>query len=181
MLRVCGHSDGNIQAMLRGRPLCFTNDALFDELRSALGKLAQDLENELSWRNVNFVFTGSSVPGFSQNPLKGFKDTASKITSTTKSDVDICVLADGVNDWVISQRAKDLPEPKRSYPTTCSRTVCGMRFGVKDLSSVSATVKAFHDEWSTKLQGGLQLTFCEDSLDIPPWEARINTTSAPST
>ena len=62
----------------------------------------------------------------------------------------------------------------RGYPTTCSATTGGMRYGLRDYAQYeSAAMAAFLAEWTPKLKGGLQLTMCEDSLDMPPWEARI--------
>merc|ERR1712037_377059 len=129
------------------------------------------IEAAMGWSSVGFVFTGSSVPGFSQNPLKGKHHLPTKITSTTKSDVDISIKADGVERFITECTEKDVKF--RGYPTTCSKTTGAMRYGFKDLASVCAEVVDFHKEWAEKLAGGLQLTFSEDSNDIPPWEARI--------
>jgi len=174
MLRLSGHPDENIQAMFHGRPMCFNDEHIFLELLSALKKLACDIESEMGWKNVGFIFAGSSVPGFSQNPLKGFRNVPSKITSITKSDVDICISADGVNSWQIKQKSEGKEEPKHLFPTTCSIQVSGSRCGLNDLNQLCSSVSAFHAEWKEKLAGGLQFTFCEDGLDIPPWEARAN-------
>ena len=49
-----------------------------------------------------------------------------------------------------------------------------MRYGLRDMAQYeSAAMAAFLAEWTAKLPGGLQLTMCEDALDIPPWESRI--------
>eukprot|EP00178_Gracilaria_changii_P025293 TRINITY_DN78017_c0_g1_i1.p1 TRINITY_DN78017_c0_g1~~TRINITY_DN78017_c0_g1_i1.p1 ORF type:complete len:356 (+),score=57.69 TRINITY_DN78017_c0_g1_i1:167-1234(+) len=176
MLRVYGHDDDKIQRMLDGVPMCFASKQAYDELRVALKKLAPAIAEEMDWGNVGFVFTGSSVPGFSQNPVKGFRDLPSKITDPMKSDVDICIVADGVNVKVAQchNDGDEFLEPKRAYPTTVTEILSGMRFGCKDVSEFSKTVAKFYEEWSKKLPGGLQLTFCEDDTDIPPWEARVN-------
>ncbi|CAN8062308.1 unnamed protein product [Agarophyton chilense] len=176
MLRVYGHSDEKIARMLRGIPMCMDSEAAYNELREALKALAVRIGDELNWKNVGFVFTGSSVPGFSQNPLKGFKDLPSKITDPKKSDVDICIVADGVNVTVANNHSDgdEFNEPKWAFPTTQTEITSGMRFGCKNLREFSKTAADFYDKWSVKLPGGLQFTFCEDDTDIPPWEARIN-------
>ncbi len=176
MLRVCGHSDVKIQAMFDGIPMCFKNPGAYLELRKALKQLGEEIEAEMGWTNVNFVITGSSVPGFSQNPVKGFADTPSKITSATKSDVDICIVGDGVNKTMTDRLEAGMSEPKRCFATTCSATNSATRFGIKDLSIVCKSADKFYAEWSKKLPGGLQFTFSEDDNPTPPWEARIDTT-----
>ena len=172
VLRQSSHSDEAIQGMLEGRPLCFADKATYDALVASLAALAPALEKELGWENVGFIFTGSSVPGFSQNPLKGKHYEPTKITSPTKSDVDICIKADGVGPFLEACNQKGVKY--RGYPTTCSATTGGMRYGLRDYAQYeSAAMAAFLAEWTPKLKGGLQLTMCEDSLDMPPWEARI--------
>lgn len=174
-LRLAGHTDDKIQAMFSGVPLCFASKEGFEELRQALIVLAKEIEEEMGWTNVGFVFTGSSVPGFSQNPMKGLRGIPTRITSATSSDVDICIVADGVNAKVASCHSDGdaFLEPKRSYPTTVSELASGMRFGCKNITEFCECVAVFHKEWNEKLAGGLQFTFCEDDTDIPPWEARI--------
>ena len=174
MLRVCGHSDDNIQAMFAGRPLCFREQKTYDELCVALRALKAKLEEEMGWESVGFVFTGSSVPGFSQNPAKGKHLVPSKITSVSKSDVDISLKADGVEKFVEAMREKGIS--CRGYPTTCTPTKAGMRFGMKpkDLCEQAPALENFYKEWSARLPGGLQLTLCDDGLSVPPWEARVD-------
>lgn len=174
MLRACGHSDVKIQAMLDGTPMCFESPEAYRKLRVALKKLSDDVEKEMGWTNVNFVITGSSVPGFSQNPIKGFADTPSKITSATKSDVDVCIVGDGIAKFMTDCLESGQPEPKRCFATTCSATTSATRFGCKDLGVICKAVDKFHREWTEILPGGLQLTFCEDDNSTPPWEARIS-------
>lgn len=176
MLRLYGHSDDSIQRMLKGIPMCLPSENAYIELRNGLKKLAAEIETEMHWKNVGFVFTGSSVPGFSQNPLKGFRDLPSKITDPEKSDVDICIVADGINISVAECHSDgdEYMEPKYAFPTTVTEITSGMRFGCKNLAEFCKAAAKFSEEWSAKLVGGLQLTFCEDDTDIPPWEARIN-------
>eukprot|EP00171_Calliarthron_tuberculosum_P023768 IDg23768t1 len=69
-----------------------------------------------------------------------------------------------------------MSEPKRCFATTCSATSSATRFGCKDISAVSQAIHKFYLEWSVRLPGGLQFTFCEDDNPTPPWEARIDTT-----
>lgn len=176
MMRVCGHSDEKIQAMIDGTPMCFATPEDYRVLRAALKKLGDDIEAEMGWTNVNFVITGSSVPGFSQNPIKGFASTPSKITNATKSDVDISIVGDGINTTMTDRLEAGLPEPKRCFATTCSATTDATRFGCKDISAVCKAAHNFYVEWSERLPGGLQFTFCEDDNPTPPWEARIDTT-----
>jgi hypothetical protein len=169
MLRITGHVDEKIQRMLKGIPFCFENELIFDDFRRALKTLAHKLETDLKWKHVCFVFTGSCVPGFSQNPLKGLRNIPSKITDPGKSDVDICIIADGVSEWLTRNNIT----PKL-YSTTCTRNSSGTRLGVKHLETVNPVLASFFDEWSKKFGGGMQITFCEDGLDIPPWEMRVD-------
>lgn len=178
MLRVSGHSDEAIQHMFDGTPLCFKSPEAYRELRVALRELSKKIAEEMEWTNVNFVMTGSSVPGFSQNPVKGFADTPSKITSRTKSDVDICVVADGVNRTMTGRLESGMSEPKRCFPTTCSATTQATRFGCKDLASVCKSVAEFTAVWEKKLAGGVQFTFCEDDNPTPPWEVHVDIDNA---
>lgn len=180
MLRVKGFEDDRIIEMMGGMPLCMPSREAFDELRGALARLAPAIEEEKGWRNVGFVFTGSSVPGFSQNPLKGFPNRPGRITNATSSDVDICIVGDGINLTVSKLIGRDAMamEPKRAYPTTINEISSGLRYGCTDLVHFCKAAAVFYDEWSVKLPGGLQFTFCEDDTDIPPWEAYIDTNVA---
>eukprot|EP00177_Eucheuma_denticulatum_P000601 GFKZ01001081.1.p1 GENE.GFKZ01001081.1~~GFKZ01001081.1.p1 ORF type:complete len:345 (+),score=33.26 GFKZ01001081.1:184-1218(+) len=171
MLRVSGHSDEGIAAMVKGRPLCFKDAATMSALVGGLKKLKPALEAEKGWGDVSFVFTGSSVPGFSQNPLKGRKLEPTRITNNESSDVDICVCADGVERFVHRLRKEGLWTA--SYPTTCTPTRNGTRYGVDWSVVEEGALGEFYNEWKKRLEGGLQLTFSENSLEIPPWEMPI--------
>lgn len=173
-LRLSGFSDQRIQNMLDGTPLCFKTPEVYRQLRSALKDLAPAIEEELGWSGVGFVITGSSVPGFSQNPCKGVADRPTRITSESSSDVDICIVADGVNNFMLARVDKGEKEPCGIFPTTSSPTSSATRFGVRDFSAISKVIDQFQKEWSDKIEGGLQLTFAEDDAPTPPWEARIN-------
>ena len=181
MLRVCGHPDESIQAMLAGRPLCFREQKTYDDFCAALRAVKPQVEKELGLECVGFVFTGSSVPGFSQNPCKGKHLVPSKITSISKSDVDLCMKADGINDFVESIKEEGIN--CTGYPTTCTPYQGAMRFSLRPGSMITPgsmdkcpALASFYKEWSEKLAGGLQLTMCEDGLGIPPWEARVDMT-----
>jgi len=68
--------------------------------------------------------------------LNNFQELPSKITDPAKSDVDICIVADGVNATVAENSAADEnAEPRKHFPTTCSPYLTGVRFGCKDLSA----------------------------------------------
>lgn len=172
MLRVMGHPDGAIQRMIDGVPLCFRSAEVMEELKESLKSLKVELEKENGWGNVGFVITGSSVPGFSQNPMKGKELVPTRITSTESSDVDICILGDGVEVFVHKLRKSGIWT--RSYPTTCSRTRSGLRHGVDWSILESGALGEFFSLWKNKLEGGLQLTFAEDNMDLPPWEIEVS-------
>lgn len=174
VLRLAGHSDIRIQAMFDGVPLCFEHADEYAQLRAALARLAVDVEKEQGWTNVNFIITGSSVPGFSQNPLKGVRDRPTRITSQTQSDVDVVIVGDGVNRTMLKRMADGEKEPKRCFPTTCSSTCKATRFGVRDFDAFSKVVADFHSVWDQKLSGGLQFTFADDDYSTPPWESRVD-------
>lgn len=174
MLRSCGHADEKISAMLAGTPMCFADPEAYRALRVALKALAGELENEMGWRDVAFVITGSSVPGFSQNPIKGFEYTPSKVTSVDSSDVDISVVAHGVEATMDLVDREGRGEPPKRFETTISATEYATRFGIKDLSVLSKCVDEFYKDWSQRLPGGLQLTFAERVNPIPPWEAHVD-------
>lgn len=176
VLRLKGYSDDRITQMMEGMPLCMESRENFDELCAALAELAPKVAAEMGWRDVAFVFTGSSVPGFSQNPLKGHASTPSRIVNAATSDVDICIVADGVNRTV-ARIAVDGSgvEPKRAYPTTVDEVSSGLRYGCWDLRPFCAAAADFHDVWNAKLPAGLQFTFSEDDTAIPPWEAFVDT------
>ena len=171
MLRVSGHSDENIQAMVDGRPLCFTDKETFDDLIEALKKLKPALEKEHQLESVGFIFTGSSVPGFSQNPFKGRRYEPTRLTCTESSDVDICIKGDGMGRFV--QRVRDKKLWNRAYPTTCSPTINATRFGVDWSVLESGALGEFYNVWRKRLSGGLQLTFGESGVELPPWEMPV--------
>lgn len=173
-LRLTGFSDQRIQNMLDGTPLCFKSHEVYRELRTALKKLATDIEKELGWDGVGFIITGSSVPGFSQNPCKGVADRPTRITDEHSSDVDICIVGNGV-DMFMTERTQNEEKPSPiCFSTTCSPTSSATRYGIRNFGDVSKVIEEFHKVWTEKLSGGLQLTFAEDDAPTPPWEARIN-------
>ena len=89
---------------------------------------------------MQFVHAGSAVPGFSQNPAKGHRDLPSKITDPSKSDVDICIVGDGVLDSFLALEEKEKVKVKvKRYPSTTGRMSKGMRFSVKDFAFCDRT------------------------------------------
>lgn len=175
VLRVAGFSDESISLMFKGTPLCFQSDDEYMDFRKALAELAPRLEKQHGWTYVNFLITGSSVPGFSQNPLKGIPDRPTKITSPASSDVDVVIVGGGVSETMMSRMSKELSEPCRCFNTTASDTVSATRFGCVNMAEFCPVLAEFHSEWNEKLPAGLQLTFGEHNVPIPPWEARIDT------
>ena len=136
VLRAAGHADDRIQNMLDGVPLCFANAEEYTTFCRALHSMAPAIEAEMGWRKCGFVFTGSCVPGFSQNPAKGMRDVPSSIVDVGKSDVDICIVADGVNNVVTKLLSQDqASEPQKLFITTCTPQMEGVRFGCKNISA----------------------------------------------
>lgn len=173
VMRAAGHGDDAIQGVFDGRPLCWKDKALWDEFCAACGAFQKAVAAEKGWTLCRMVHTGSAVPGFSQNPAKGFRDLPSKITNPAKSDVDICIVANGVNNTFMALEQDDTKKTKR-YPSTTGYYNKGMRFAVKfDMKDFSKAVDDFYKTWSAKLPGGLQLTFAEDDQGVPPWEMYI--------
>lgn len=172
MLRVSNHPDENIQQCLDGkRPLCFTNKVIYKEFIKDLRLLKKSLEAETSLTNVRFVQTGSSVPGFSNNPFKGVRDRPSKITDVSNSDVDVVIVADGVKDYIAKLKAEG--NAIKEYPCTTSRDGGDdMRFAVKGWPC-TPSVKAWMDKWAVKMGGGVQITMQNAEPVLPPWELPI--------
>jgi len=173
-LRVSGFSDEAIQNMLDGVPLCFENRDHFQEFCAAGAELCHNLSQEQTrLLDIHIVATGSSVTGFSQNPLKGKRDQPTKMTSVKKSDVDICIVADGVSDWISRLGFQDVPF--RVYPSTAGPNRSSNRYGLKPSSfeNISQVLFEFYQLWSEKLTGGLQITFQDKGSGIPPWEIVI--------
>jgi len=172
MLRVQNHTDEAIQAMCDGkRPMCFARQCVYDELLADLGKLAFKLEKELGWSDIRFGQSGSSVPGFSQNPVKGFADRPSKITSAKKSDVDIFIVAKGAKELYETLEAKG--QKIKIYPTTSNRSTQeeSRWWGKEDDFVVAKYLKPFQDSWGSKLGGGVQFTIqMSPNPSIAPWE-----------
>jgi len=179
-LRIRGFSDENIQAMCEGkRPLCFVNHAEHEEWCKSLGELAKDLEHQFGWKNVQFVQTGSSVVGFSTNPMKGVADRPTKITTTDVSDVDLVIVGSGIKEF-LEEKAKKLGKPLgHSFPSTRTKTgAFGLRVGCRAPEEVGDKLKNWYDIWATKFEkrGGLQITFDTDPAPhIPPWESWVHT------
>ena len=172
MLRVCNHKDENIQACLDGkRSLSFTNPDLYREFTLDLSDLKQSIERETELQNVRFVQAGSSVAGFSNNPNKGFRDTPSKITDVSKSDVDIVLVAKGVKEFIERQKANNVP--LREYPSTASRNgPFDTRYGLKYWQQVPS-IKDWIEKWTVIMGGGIQMTLQEADPVRPHWELYI--------
>jgi hypothetical protein len=173
MLRLSGHSDENIQACLDGRkPICFTNEDIYSEFTLDLKHLKKRLEKESEFKNIRFIQAGSAVAGFSNNPLKGFRDIPSKITDPNKSDVDVVIVAYGVKAFVDKLRAQQAK--LREYPSTSARKAPStFRIGLRDWSNIPA-VAEWMEIWKKKLGGGVQITLQEGDPITPPWEPYIS-------
>jgi len=182
MMRLSGHSDKKIQNMFNGIPLWVdieenkrSAEDYFSSFRRELAPLAKEMEEELGWRNVVFVFTGSSVNGFSQNPCKGSLTVPSWITDQEKSDVDISVHAAGVNQFAVSNA-----DMVKLRPTIVDRLTTGVRYspingadGHPRYEIFGRALRDFYDKWSNILPGGLQFTVYEDNWSLPEWESRV--------
>jgi len=174
-LRIAGFPDVAIQSMCDGlRPLCFTTPEIHQEFCTSLSHLGKKLEEELGLKNVRFVQTGSSVVGFSTNPLKGVADRPTKLTSTKKSDVDVVILADNLMDFINKSTESKKPFIGKKYPTTRSQTTTGNRVSCSEPKEVCPGLKEWYDIWFVKLAGGIQITLdTEANPTIPPWESWI--------
>lgn len=173
-LRLSGFGDKAIHDMLDGVPLCFESPAHYKEFSGACAKLCRDLEEEQnSLVHARVVVTGSSVPGFSQNPFKGKRDRPSRMTSVAKSDVDICIVADGASDWI--SRLNDQNISFSVYPCTAGPHVSTNRYGLKPavFKETSQVLFEFHEIWSEKLKGGFQITLQDAGSNMVPWEILI--------
>lgn len=177
-LRVCGHTDSNIQAMCDGqRPLCFRDAKTHKEFLEDLKNLKVALEAEMGWKNVGFVQSGSSVPGFSTNPLKGLPYQASKITDPLKSDVDLVVVGEGVKDYIEANQTQGVKG--RLFPSTGARLSNGkvedeVRWGCKDDKHSPKALLEFRSKWTSIFGGGMQNTFAlSPTPSLPPWETRL--------
>ena len=126
---------------------------MHNELKGDLKDLAKKIETELGWSNVRFVQAGSSVPGYSSNPCKGLAYLPSKITSPDKSDVDIVVVAKGIEASVQAVRAADGEIKIKEYPSVVPPGKDpNLRYGFKPtLGHYNATLAAFSDKWGEKL------------------------------
>jgi len=171
-LRVKGFTDTQIQDMFDGCPLCFETVAAYKEFSAACSKLVAILEPaDIPFQNIRVIVTGSSVPGFSQNPLKGITNQPSKITDTESSDVDICFVADGITEWINGLNLDAAVH--RKYPSTCAPKLSATRVGFKSKTFAQVVPKEMYDfwkSWDDKLSGGLQITFQDSGADLPPWE-----------
>jgi len=182
MLRQSGHSDESISDMIHdGQPLCIPSGSLFQEFKESLRELQTCLEKDTGWTNISFVLTGSSVCGFSQSfPPPRYStngvNVASHLPSGGVSDtLTVCVQANGVKHFM-----DDLLTCGSigTYATTCTPCMGGMRYRFLQedaYSLVSEYLSTWYKDWSSKLcYVGLEITFGEDSLVIPPWETRLN-------
>ena len=154
VLRAAGHTDDRIQNMLDGVPFCFASAEEYATFCRALYSMAPAIEAEMGWRQCGFVFTGSCVPGFSQNPAKGMRDIPSSIVDVGKSDIDICIVADGVNNVVTKLLSQDqASEPQKLFITTCTQQMEGVRFGCKNISAFckTAAVSILFRNWVSRL------------------------------
>lgn len=66
--------------------------------------------------------TGSSVPGFSQNTLKGMRERPTRITFQTESYVDVVIFGDGANRSMLQRMADGNKGPRNWFPTTWKPT-----------------------------------------------------------
>lgn len=176
MLRIKGFSDKEIQEALSGRkPFCFKSRNLFDEFCEDLVTLKMNMEKASEFKEVIFFQAGSSVTGFSNNPLKGLEKIPSKITQQANTHYDIVIAATNVKDYFKKIKSKK-PEIKfREYSCISNeKGATDKRYALKNISDLDCkSLEAFHEKWAKKLNVELQITFQDGRPEIPPWELEI--------
>jgi len=172
MLRLSGHKDSYIQAMCDGACPLGADPECMSTFCAGLPSFAEKLEKELGWKGARFVQTGSSILGYSQNPMKGFANQPSKITNMSSSDVDICIVAEGAPAYY-EQLEKDGKEVWR-MPTHLEDGQ-GLRFGVANSDDNPSIIRDWCEKWKSTFPGGLQVTV-QQELDpkLPLWESWIS-------
>jgi len=177
-LRLSKFTDDNIQAMASGlRPLCFKGPDEHAEWCKSLGELGKDLETQFGWKNVRFVHTGSSVVGFSTNPMKGVADRPTKITTLDASDVDLVIVGEGIKEFIEKKEKETGKDIGHKFPSTRQKhSPFGLRVGCRHPEDISDKLNNWYNAWAGKFTGGLQITFDTDpDPRIPPWESWIHT------
>lgn len=176
MLRVKGHADQKIADMaVHGIPMSFADAAQYGRFKLALLHLRHALGDEANGLgDIGFVHTGSSVPGFSTNPLKGFADLPSRITAVGKSDIDLVFVATGID--AAATRLEAQGRSRWRYATTMADGTETFRYSTDhdDIAQVSPLTYAFIQRWQDELGAEIQVTLHErPAVDFAPWENAV--------
>jgi hypothetical protein len=170
MLRLRNFSNEQIQNCLgMKRPLCFETSSIYDKFCQDLKNLKVTLENETDLKNIRFVQTGSSVIGFSNNPLKGLIDRPSKVTKNPDSDIDIVIVADKVK--IVFGNLKKDNLKIHEYICVCNKEgLTDIRYGIDDLEKISKGLLEWVRNCNKYLKNMIQITFQDGDPIFPFWE-----------
>lgn len=182
MLRVSGHADQKITDMaVHGIPMSFADAGQYGAFKFALLHLREALGSEENGLDaIGFVHTGSSVPGFSTNPLKGFAELPSKITKVGRSDIDLVFVAVGID--AAAARLAEQGRTWRRYATTMCDGSETKRYSVQpaDIELLSPLTHAFVQRWQEELGADIQLTLHErPGVAFAPWENPVRLIERP--
>ena len=116
ILRINGFEDNCIQEAFNGiKPLTIKTKETFDQFCERIFTLKAELKKIFKIKNLKVAIIGSSLYGFSNNPLKGLKEIPSNIAKYETCDFDFVFIGIGIDEIVKNAKIKN-PENVKNFP-----------------------------------------------------------------
>lgn len=172
MLRINGFSDENIQECFEGqRPLTMNDIETFNQFCDRIFTLKNELKKRYKIKNLKVAIIGSSLYGFSNNPLKGDKTIPSNIARSETCDFDFVFIGIGIDELL--KKFSDSEDNIKSFQYVNCNKQKGVRYKVKNLEENMKIVYEWKKEMKNFLNKKIRIYFQEGEGNLAPWEAFI--------
>ena len=178
ILRINGFKDTCIkEAFLGIKPLIIKTKEHFGQFCERIFTLKSELKKSYKIKNLKVAMIGSSLYGFSNNPLKGSKDIPSNIAKCETCDFDFVFIGVGIDEILKNVKSKNAENVKNfQYVDEYKRI--GIRHRIKHLEENMNSVFVWKKEMNNFLKRKIRIYFQEGEGNLPPWEAIIDKNSS---
>lgn len=174
ILRINGFQDDCIQEAFNGiKPLTIKTKETFDQFCERIFLLKEILMATYKIKELRVAIIGSSLYGFSNNPLKGGKEIPSNIAKIETCDFDFVFIGHGIDEVVKNIKQKNSEDVKNFQYIDDYKRI-GIRYRIKRLEENMNSVFEWKKEMKNFLKRKIKIYFQEGDGNLPPWEAIID-------